>query len=338
MTLLEDRTDLLGEGQNMSDIHQVRALPEDPSATAAHMCYDPHEMGGCGGINLVLGGGAKSGPTPNPDSPLPQVDQYGWLRLRKWSETFADAQDHRVRNGNRLGFKADGTRTKTAPPIEASVFSPFYETLFEQEAAAKRGMVAAYREAVPQSIQDFVSDTKGLGEPSMALLLGIIGHPRIAVPHFWMTAAELKAAPHIEHTCDNRCKLTSKRHLIAGTPYNRTVSQLLQYCGHGAPSRRRKGMTQEELLANGSPKAKDATWTCSSGLMKQKKNPSEYRLLYEELHERYLVKKHSGDCVRCGPSGSPALVGSTISKAHANALAIRVVGKAFLKDLWAVSA
>jgi len=42
-------------------------------------------------------------------------------------------------------------------------------------------------------------------------------------------------------------------------------------------------------------------------------------------------------CVRCGPSGKPALPGSDWSAGHRHADALRVTAKEILKGLWLAS-
>lgn len=59
-----------------------------------------------------------------------------------------------------------------------------------------------------------------------------------------------------------------------------------------------------------------------------------YRLVYDAARVKYAYAKHETACVRCGPKGRPAEVGSSLSDGHKNARAIRVVMKEILKDLW----
>lgn len=257
-------------------------------------------------------------------------DPLGWLQLRKWGDAFDDAQRFRIAQGNRLGFDANGKRTKTAPNLPAELFSGQYSLIQSVELAAQKELKRAYKNFVPEPIREFQKETCGLGEHMLARLLGAVGHPAVAIPSFWQPGQ-----PPEGHVCDFRCKPDSKRHLIHGEPYLRTKSQLLQYCGHGAPKRIPKGASQEELLWNGNPNAKKFTFMISESLMKQKANPSKYRLLYEELREEKL--HHLTECVRCGPSGKPAQPGSPLSDKHSHMRALRLVGKQFLRDLYDVS-
>jgi hypothetical protein len=59
-----------------------------------------------------------------------------------------------------------------------------------------------------------------------------------------------------------------------------------------------------------------------------------YRQLYDDARRRYAAHTHAAPCIRCGPSGRPAAVGSPWSKAHQHAAALRLVGKTILRDLW----
>lgn len=119
---------------------------------------------------------------------------------------------------------------------------------------------------------------------------------------------------------------------IIGDPADRpNVAKLWAYCGHGDPDRsqKRKGMTQAELFAQGSPSAKKQVWLISSSLLK-----AGNREHYDAARARYVNRVHAKSCVRCGPSGHPAAVGSPWSDAHKHAAALRFAGKQFLKELW----
>lgn len=126
---------------------------------------------------------------------------------------------------------------------------------------------------------------------------------------------------------------------ILGDPYVnvatgevRTVSQLWSYCGHGdATRKRRKGMSQAELLAMGHPDAKKILHLIAESTMK---SGGPYREVYDARKAATEDREHATECVRCGPSGKPALPGSPWSNAHRHADALRIVGKEILRDLW----
>lgn len=59
-----------------------------------------------------------------------------------------------------------------------------------------------------------------------------------------------------------------------------------------------------------------------------------YRLVYDTGRAKYASAVHAVECVRCGPKGKPALIGSPLSPAHQDARALRLVMKEVLKDVW----
>ena len=61
---------------------------------------------------------------------------------------------------------------------------------------------------------------------------------------------------------------------------------------------------------------------------------SRYRVLYDTGRDKYADTAHPAECKRCGPAGQPAAVGSPRSAKHQHAMALRLVAKEVLKDLW----
>lgn len=144
----------------------------------------------------------------------------------------------------------------------------------------------------------WVKAQKGIGEKQAARLLAVIGDPYIN-----------------EQT---------------GEP--RTVSQLWAYCGHGDPARRKfKGMTQADLFTLGNPVAKSRVWLISCAVLKAQ---GPLVATYYDRKAATEGRLHAGACVRCGPSGKPAIEGSPWSDAHRHADALRITGKTILRDLW----
>lgn len=121
---------------------------------------------------------------------------------------------------------------------------------------------------------------------------------------------------------------------IVGDPGERpNPAKLWAYCGHGNPERRRtRGMTQEEAFKLGNPRAKKQVWLIATSLLK-----AGNRAAYDARREQTKDRLHEKSCVRCGPAGKPALPGSPWSDGHKHADALRVMGKAFLLDLWLAS-
>lgn len=144
----------------------------------------------------------------------------------------------------------------------------------------------------------WIKAQKGIGEKQAARLLAVVGDPYIN-----------------EQT---------------GQP--RTVSQLWAYCGHGDPARRKfKGMTQADLFTLGNPVAKSRVWLISCAVLKAQ---GPLSVAYYDRKAATEGRLHAAACVRCGPSGHPALEGSPWSDAHRHADALRITGKTILRDLW----
>jgi len=253
-----------------------------------------------------------------------EVIRLQFRNLRMWTEIFDDMQAQRISLFNKLGLKADGTPTKDRPnsiDLDPKIYEALVEgaTFMESKQAAKI-MLGYYREVAPEGVLKWQKDAKGIGEHTVAKLLGYIGHPRIAFPFVWETDAKGKklAEPTMQE------------------PFERTVAQLWSYCGVGDPSRKRfKGMTQEDALRLGNPRAKKTLWLMAQGIIKA--NDSIYRDVYNDSREKYADRKHMTDCVRCGPSGKPALVGSDMRDGHKHAIATRAIMKEVLRDLHAAS-
>lgn len=138
--------------------------------------------------------------------------------------------------------------------------------------------------------------SKGVGAKQLARLLGAIGDP------YW-------------HPVENR---------------PRQVSELWSYCGYavvkGQAPRRKRGEK-----SNWSETARKRAWLIATSCMKA---GGPYRDVYDTVRARYEGGVHEFECVRCGPSGKPAQIGSPLSAGHIHARALRGVAKEVLKDLW----
>lgn len=142
----------------------------------------------------------------------------------------------------------------------------------------------------------FCKEIRGVGEHSAAMLVSLVG-----------------GDPSYRHD---------------GTP--RTVRSLWAYCGHGDPMRKRKrGMTETAAKAAGNKRAKSWTFLIADCMLK-----AGNRAVYDDIKEHYQDRVHADTCIRCGPSGKPALAGSPWSDKHKHTAALRYVGKQFLLDLW----
>jgi len=208
--------------------------------------------------------------------------------LRTYAEMYWDQMKQRVSVENQI----------RSASIESDVVTEHIAGLILLEKGLKRALAMEYRRAVAPEVRAWQEQTVGLGEHTMARLIGHLGHPRHATPY---TAVGKGAA----------------RKLVALPPYERTVSQLWSYCGVGdATRKRRKGMTVEEAMAAGSPHLRSLLHVIAEGCMKNRQSP--YRVVYEN---RRLV--------------TATRDGWTAGHQHADAL--RIVAKEILRDLWIAS-
>lgn len=260
----------------------------------------------------------ESSPTAPTDLTMPARHPVQWAafdELRIYAECLADAMDHRIALANRL-------RSGTVP---ADITAEVRADLDHTEKMLRRGMVKAFRRAAPE-VADWTRETVGLGEETMARLLGAIGHPVIARPHHWEGTG-------------------SDRVLVPDEPYLRSVSQLWSYCGHGDPNRkRRKGMDADEAMALGSPHAKKLVYLLAVACIKQAGSAQPSSQATPEA----APAEHGADGASPLRRRSPyrdvyddrrlATLGrSDWTDGHKHADALRIVGKRILRDLWVVA-
>jgi hypothetical protein len=220
-----------------------------------------------------------------------------------------DLESLRIRNNNRVG----ATKRRGIIP------DPFVVEISDQvkgleDQIVKQLIETATREFGP--LFAWADSYRGLGKKSLARLLAAIGDPATGTTGHW---EDLEGEKGQE----------VKRIWVIDDTYERSVSQLWSYCGHGAPGRRTKNMSQEDALRLGNPHAKKQVWQITTGMLK-----AGNRAYYDARREQTKDKLHDTTCIRCGPSGKPATVGTPWKDGHKHADALRVSGKEFLKDLW----
>jgi hypothetical protein len=257
--------------------------------------------------------------------------------LRMWAEMFADAQADRVKFENR---DRSGT-------IAAEALGPVLELYTQAEKRLEKELLACYRMTVPERTQRWAQETAGVGEHTLARLLGAVGDPRMAYPRHW------------EGTGPGR-------HLVDDEPHPRALGQLWQYTGRGEPKNRDVKGDAAALMRNGRPDAKKLGYLMAQSMVKSNaKDGTAYRHVFDENKEKYSLKVHSVDCaggfsgalyVKCKThpldmtleSGQPleealpsraarlgyALAGDPFQPSHVQAIALRHVAKEILRDLW----
>ena len=263
-------------------------------------------------------------------------EQYGELRAS--ARTHFDFQQTRIRIENRCyaslldfmgedaperstaafrkmcaSFYRDSLRDADGNPLPLDAFEEgSYELLVKAETFAGKALDSQMRAIVGPFVSTWL-ETDGIGDRTVARLLGEIGHPIIAFPSEWEEGEEGE----------------DKRVLKELDPFVRRVSDLWSYTGHGDASRKRRaGMDQEEALALGNPRAKSLVYlmaanckmlnggTTSTG---KPRKFSPYRSVYDAKQEHYKVAR---------PDWTPG---------HRQQSCLRIVGKEILRDLYNAS-
>lgn len=308
----------LDPGQKPHDTHAVSAGVEPSDSTDQNHSDIQRVLVGavipCDPTSdFTTPNGITSGRTPpNQPQTIPRatpiwLSSNGWLELRIWAEMFHDAQKSRIANVNRA--ESDG--------VDPAIYAAHIATLERTEHECRLALRRTFRRVAPPPIVEWQKNATGIGIDLLARLLGHMGHPRWATPHHW------------EGTGTNRI-------LITDPPFERSVGQLWQFSGHGAPGRKWKGMTADDLAAQGSPTIKMLVHLNAEACMKCMTSP--FRLVYEQARLGCIDRLHTAECVRCGPSGKPAQIGTPWRAGHQHAHALRIVGKEILRDLWKVAA
>lgn len=167
--------------------------------------------------------------------------------------------------------------------IDSAYFKPQLATLIAAEHEFALSLRECYRRTVPASIRAWQRDAVGIGAPALARLLGHLGDPS-----------------------------------------TRSLRQLWSYCGHGdAERKRRKGMTQDEAKALGSPMCKMIVHqllasSCIKFMGEAKRRRSPYRDVYDWRREVTVDREDW-------------------TAGHQHNDALRITGKEILRDLWIAS-
>lgn len=284
-----------GNGQTHPDAHWVSAGVASTSPPVAITC-----------------------PAPNDEAPLVEKPLAVIAELVNDLEGLRKANVNRIEVLTRVGTDKDGKERgwglpKDHPAVLA--VQALVDGLWEVEKQAVRELERTLKKS---PLGPWVVAQHGLGPKTIARLLAATGDP------YWN---DLHDRP-------------------------RTVSELWAYCGYRPGLKRRKGERD-----NWSADAKMRAHNLMDPIKKMLRSPcssvkgdkgeylyavhvegecacSPYRVLYDQARDKYRGSVHPEDCVRCGPSGHPALAGSPRSAAHQDAMAYRVVKKRILRDLW----
>ncbi|WP_280393126.1 hypothetical protein [Nocardia wallacei] len=181
------------------------------------------------------------------------------------------------------------------------------------EAAEHDAVLNLQRALRKHPLAGFQKRHKGIGEKQLARLLAVIGDP------YW-------------HDLHERPRTVSELWAYAGMHVQLHAGGHAATGFHGtnapgvAPKRTRG------QKSNWNETARKRVWVIASAMPKFP--GGKYEAVYRQAREKYAAAVHSVECVRCGPKGKPAPVGSALSDGHKHARAVRLVAKEILKDLW----
>lgn len=158
----------------------------------------------------------------------------------------------------------------------------------------------------------WVKAQRGIGEKQCARLIAAIGDP------YW-------------HVAEDRPRTVSELWAYSGyhtLPSSQSTSGAQSDCAGGVnvAARRVKGQK-----SNWSSDAKMRAYLIAESIVK---SGGPWREMYDGRRKTTEGRTHSVPCVRCGPSGKPALPGSEWSAGHRHADALRITAKEILKGLW----
>lgn len=188
-------------------------------------------------------------------------------------------------------------------------------------------------------------DNEGLGlpedDPDVALLAAMLdqfdGLERKAVLRLEKAMRAHPLGPWVAAQKGIGLKQAARLLAVIGDPYwnynedrPRSVAELWAYAGFhvvgGVAPKRQRGKK-----ANWSEAARKRMRMISESCLKAK---GPYADVYYNRREWTDEMTHDFPCVRCGPAGKPARIGSPLSNGHLHADALRYMSKRILKDMW----
>ena len=223
------------------------------------------------------------------------------IRLLITADALDDLEKARVACENRVRALVDAKGLPDDCP-EAEAMRALAGGIGQLEHQATLELQRAMR---AHPLGDWVARTVGVGEKQAGRLLAAIGDPAER-PHWKMLWAYCGY-----HVWNDTAHMPADNQTTYG----------------GVAPHRRRG-TQ----ANWNPSARMRTYLVAESCIKQRRSP--YRVVYDGARAKYADAVHTRDCVRCGPTGSPAPSGSALSDGHKHARALRLVAKQILKDMW----
>lgn len=161
-----------------------------------------------------------------------------WVRLRAASAQLQTLEATRIKLANSLGITADGT---PIPSRTAHVFDAVTMRIPDAdnrrtivnltplgmleiaETAAEKTLIAAYKECAPERLQTWANNEIGVGDKTLARVLGEIGNPRLYQPMEWVGNPDYNPEKVASHENPKRSLVPSGEAIV------RTLGMLRQY-------------------------------------------------------------------------------------------------------------
>lgn len=256
--------------------------------------------------------------------------------MRTASRNYYDAYRLNTRISNRLRALA---RAGEAYDIDLHAQLEAVEAM---KKTSQQILTRVYRNVAPPNLRAFQKATTGLGEVWLARLIGEVGDMVTYTEAWWETPGQEDKGRDYDDdepdedefledgagSFDDDEKSMPKRVLAIGEVRTTGVRELWAYCGHGDPARRRRrNQSQDEALASGNPAAKMivhqmAEFALRSNGAPDKNGKARGKTPYYECYLR--ARAHAEEL---HPDWKPG---------HVYNHAVRLVGKAILKDFWRV--
>lgn len=213
------------------------------------------------------------------------LTQMDYRTLGLLSETLSDLEEVRIRMENRLRSltmltsEEDGTLHGFGMDADEPMVQEYVKYVANMQEVEKQSIKVIQKALKNSPLGAFVASQKGLGEKTVARLLGSIGDP------YW-------------HTVEDR---------------PRRVGELWAYCGMdvrgGKAPRRTKG-TQ----SNWNSEARKRVWLIAKSVEKQ--SSGKYRTIYDTSKLQYSMNPHTQDCAQCkAKAGEPLKPGHAQARA-----------------------
>lgn len=270
-----------------------------------------------------------------------------------------DLETLRIANSNRFAMltrteaDADGVRRGLGLPEDHRDVKRMALTL-ESLAAVEKQAISQLQSHMRRSVWGpWLKQATGVGEKQLARLLGEIGDPYWNTLHMrprmvselWAycgfhTLAASHSTGDTQSVNAGGTKLPTGQVLretqdgfASGTqlPVGQSRPEIHSSPTDGGP--RTAPKRQRGQKANWSEEARKRAWLIATSCVKAPAG-SKYRTVYDETRAKYADAVHKTPCVRCGPKGKPAEIGSLLPPAHQHARALRAIAKEVLRDLW----